>query len=262
MNRHLVSLLLSLSLLTGCASHKAWNNQVGSFAALAPNLDKVSTSFSEEEKVDGLLRQSYLVDQYDTEGFTPGGVVPIFIDQDLQERLKTLSILTSYATLVGDLAIGKRAKEMQADTDNLTKGIQTIKVSSTTTYTKDQVGSLLNSLDLVLKPLIENKVYKNLPPILAAADPSIQNLCRFLEEDLDDVQQQTAGDYDLVLAYQHQFIDKNKDHMSPTDKRNEIVKLATIQIDAANADKAVVQTKADLKQFAKAHHDLIIGSKK
>lgn len=263
--KRLVALVFLSLAVTGCG-YKKWSKPVGAFStSAAPALTQVSAAYTSANDVHLLVREAELVDQYTAKGYTPGEIQDFISPDSLKARQAAIGVLNSYASLVGDLALGKREQELATKTKAVSSSMSSAKTttssssSKTKSLTTTQMGDILTTLDYAIKPLIEHKVRKHLPAILKAADPSIQQICTLLEQDIDTLRSQEQNDYQTQLMGQSQFIDKNT--LSAVEKRTEITKLVQIEVDAAKADADLVKAKDALVKLAEAHHRLVTEKK-
>jgi hypothetical protein len=217
--------------------------------------------------VHTLKEEAVLVDQYAEKGYHPGELTTFLNQSDLAIRESAISVLKDYATLVGDLALGKRAQDLGTKTKALSQGITAAKAPTATaskskgaTLTPQQLNYVFSGLDMAIKPLIEHKVKKNLPASLAKADPYVSELCTLLSKDIDDLRSQEKSDYQVLQMEQSRFI--RKDGLDTVERRDEIMKLLKIEQEAAKADADLVKAQKAVEQVAAAHHRLVEGEKK
>lgn len=256
-----VHLLFLSILLTGCGYAK-WSKPIISFSnTSAPALVDVQQVYTTVNSVHVLEQEAILVDKYATQGYQPGQIVDFLPSEQLKIRVDNIKNLNNYVTTIGALAQGKDLQALADKNKALTQSSSNSKSTSTSTWviTQQQVSSSFSVLDNITKPIVEHKVRKNLPAIIKQADPTVQNICTLEIADLTELKNQAANDYNVLLTEQSQFIDKNKNSMSPVDLRNEILKLVQIQNDAATADSNISKAITALTKLARTHHDLVTG---
>jgi hypothetical protein len=255
--------LLALAILTGCATHYGpWSRKVAGFSTPAPaDLDRMAALYPSANAVHILEEEAELVNAYPTQGYHPGQLKDFIIPEEIEARTQAIDALKSYTTLVGDLVLGKREEAESAKTKALTAtktATATASASSSKTaktLTQAQMNYALFGLDFVLREMVEHKVQKQLPHIIAQADPSVQQICMLLEADIDTLRSQEAADYQQILVDQDQFIANNV--LDPIAKQTLLMKLWQTEADAIAADQALVKEQDALKNLAKAHHALL-----
>lgn len=255
-------LLLSFLTLTlsGCATHSPWVRNVASFGVSAPPaLDKVSALYTSANDIHVLVEETKLADNYAT-NYTPGQLTVFLQDSDLQPRLQAIAALKGYASLVGDLAAGKRAAAL-TQAKSTQQNMQQKAASSSSKTTKStlnqqELNLAFSGLDMALQRYIEHEIGKALPPLVANADPSVQKMCNLLSDDLQDLRVESQAEYRVLLMEQNQFVDKNRSKMSPTEQKTEVLKLFDIEREAAAYDKNLAGLQTTLQQIAVTHHRL------
>jgi hypothetical protein len=101
-----------------------------------------------------------------------------------------------------------------------------------------------------------------LPPLIKAANPSIQTLCALLGDDLTTLKVQTDSDYSILLMEQAQFINENMSRMGAVQQREQKLKLFQIEEDGQKADASLSATKEAVSKLAETHHRLATGGTK
>lgn len=257
-----LSLALFLVLpMVGCATGP-WSRSVNSFSTTsAPALDKVTAAYTTTTGVHALEQQAHLLAHYDTDGFHPGTITPFLPADELKARTSAITGLREYVTLLGQLTSAAKTTPTSL-AKSTTSSASSGSSSTSKTMNQQQLTQLLKGLDAVVQPYLNHKVHQNLPPMIKAADPSVQAICTLLTADLGDLRQQTTSDYRVVLMEQAQFIATNKQRMSAVEERTEVEKLTQIELDAQKADSDNEAAQAATKQLADAHHRLATGGKK
>jgi len=258
--------LMLVLVLTGCASYGRWSKKVGAFSTnTAPALNRASAALNAANAVHTLQEETVLANQYAERGYRPGELTAFMSQSDLAARKQAIDALTNYATLVGDLALGKRvqAETTRAKVLSAAKATTSAAPSSKTkSLTQQQMNYALSGLDIVFKAQIEHKVRKKLPVIMAKADPSVQQICSLLEADMETLRSQEKADYITLLMQQNEFIRQDGGSMGAVEKQAQIMKLFQIEQDAATADADLMKAEKALKQVAEAHHALVVGGVK
>lgn len=265
-----VALLITLALpaLSGCGGYGPWAKKVSAFSTSAPPaLVQATAAYQSANDVHTLEEEAVLVDRYATHGYHPGELTVFMSQSDLASRQQAITVLTDYATLVGDLVLGKREQDVATKTKALSQGATAAKTATTSTsktktLTPQQMSYILSGLDMAIKPVIQHKVHKDLPASLAKADPYVAKLCSLLAADMDDLLSQEKADYQVLLQEQSMFIRKNASSMSAIEKRNEVLKLLTIEQSGVKADADLQKAQKALQEIASAHHRLVDGEKK
>jgi hypothetical protein len=256
--RRSILLLLVVYPIAGCSTGP-WVKSVTAFSSgAAPSLDKISSAYTLTNDTHTLEEQAQLVANYENKGFRPGGLAPFIRPEDLKARVAAVDALRTYAAVVNELATGK-----QSDVLKLKPFATTITSSSasSTTMTTQQLDVALTGLDAVMKPYITHKVRHDLTPMLKAADPTVQTLCSLLSADMHTLRKQASEDYRVMLIEQSRFVQENGERMGAVEKRNEILRLTQIEIDAKKTDNDLAAALAATKQLAEAHHRLATGEK-
>jgi len=137
----------------------------------------------------------------------------------------------------------------------------TLTSSRNTLMTQQQMNMVISGMDAAIKPFIHHMVKKRLRPLMKAADPTIQQLCVLLSEDLVTLRSQAKSDYLVLLMGQSEFIQRNMYKFSPLELRAETKKLYQIERDAAKADSDLTNASDAVKRLAETHHQLVTGER-
>jgi len=253
--------------MTGCASNH-YTKSIAAFSnAAAPAIDNVDAAYVSVNDAHTLAEQAVLVQNFDKE-FRPAPLQPFISPEELATRKKATSVLRQYAQLVGDLAIGKQPPPATSSFFSTTAKTATSAAPASTTktaagkMTSQQMDALLSGLDVVVKPYLNFKIRRQLPPLVRAADPLVQQVCTLLSADLVTLQVQTDLDYWTLLMEQDQFIEDNQTRMDAIQKRDQVIKLFQIEADSKKADDAIAATQDAVKKLAETHHRLATGGTK
>jgi len=262
-----VSLILFAGVfMTGCAPNH-YTKSIAAFSnAAAPAIDNVDAAYVFVNDAHTLAEQAVLVQNFVKE-FRPAPLQPFISPEELATRKKATSVLRQYAQLVGDLAIGKQPPATSSFFSTTTKTATSAAPASTTKtaagkMTSQQMDALLSGLDMVVKHYLNFKIRRQLPPLVRAADPLVQQVCTLLSADLVTLQVQTDLDYWTLLMEQDQFIEDNQTRMDAIQKRDQVIKLFQIEADSKKADDAIAATQDAVKKLAETHHRLATGGTK
>jgi hypothetical protein len=266
MRLRLSILLLSLIPLAGCGHYGPWAKDAGSFSSgTAPALDQVASSYTEANTLHTLEEETVLAAKYPVDGYRPGQTSDFIADHDLKSRTATIAVLKEYASLIGDLAAGKRSQEIASKAKTVSTSVAAAKSTTSTkshALTQQQLNFALSGLDLAMKPLIEHKVHKALPPLIKAADPSVQQICTLLIADITDLRSQAETDNRILLMEQSQFTETNWKTLTAIEQRSEVMKLYAIEADGKKTDSELADVLKALQGVAEAHHRLATGGVK
>src|SRR5208337_2749978 len=126
--------------------------------------------------------------------------------------------------------------------------------------------------------LIEQKLAKNLPPLIEKMDPNIQSICKLLVADIGSVNTDPGKpaegsglrevlwiQYNSIILSQNQYILHNQCNgaeaptncFSPEARFAEIQKLLALLRQRSAADQTLQQVQVTVKQLAQAHTELV-----
>lgn len=251
------SLIICL-LISGCASTR--NKKVSGFTTTsAPELNKVNDLYVTTNNIHILEQEAILVDKYSTLGYQPGQIKDLIGGPDLVARINIIKVLSNYIELLGALTSGKDTTIIQQKASNISQSSSA--KAATGVLSSQDLASALSVINSVTKMALDRSAKHKVYPIMQQANSSIRTICTLLNEDIDTLKIQINEDYQLVLMEQSQFIAKNKDNFSPTEKRSEIIKLVQIEQDNAKTISDLNETQKALTSLAQTHNKLAMEKK-
>lgn len=279
---YLVLPLMASVFLTGCV--KQVRSTVPAFAQAAElTSTNVQGAFESVNAAYGDAQNLHYAVTYD------GKVDPSTISagwlkaEDLNVRLQILQGLKQYASELNSLTGSN-------DVDNLNQastavGSSLTALSKTAPFQKitkqlpasfaSEAATAVNALG---NWLIEQKLAKNLPPLIEKMDPNIQSICKLLVADIGSVNTDPGKpaegsglrevlwiQYNSIILSQNQYILHNQCNgaeaptncFSPEARFAEIQKLLALLRQRSAADQTLQQVQVTVKQLAQAHTELV-----
>lgn len=224
--------------------------------------------------------------------YNPRNIQPLMSGDDMQVRLAVLEALKCYAESLVAITSGTSSPQLDAASEaagnsvsalgnslapavESTLNIATASAETTTTVTtvsggettttsstsstptppitpevQNQISTAVNALGQFL---ISRKIKKELPQQIKTMDPSIEALCKLLEQDLDTLADQEHRDYNRIINQQTLFI-RETATLGPQTRREQIMKLPRIVRQQRASEAQLSELKSSLADLAMVHH--------
>jgi hypothetical protein len=248
-----------LLILSGCGYNK-WAAPIISFSATAPSeLSTIKTLYT-TVNTNHIQSQKYdLIFSYNKNGYYPGKINNFISDNDLQVRFNAITSLINYITIINEISSGKATSNFIPFAKITTSNILTIKGNNTRAISMDPIIGGLNS---VAYYAIEHKARKNLPRIMIAADPYVQQISSLLSNDITILQSQALLDSDNIVISQNQFIQTNISSFNKTDYKTQLDLLVQDDLNSTALQSSITSAIITIKNIANTHHQLVLQFKK
>lgn len=263
---------LSLSLLllvSGCSvSPLSQRATAFSTAATAATL-KVQNAYQLVEQSYTDAQMASLVNNYDTQGFSPDQIQSFMPSAAMQARTQMIAGLQQYATLLAEASGNQSITALDTQSEAVGKSLQalgsSVGLNSVVENAKSDAGLASAAVDALGRMLVDHKTARDLPGILAQMQKPVDNICQLLEDDIgtpegSGLRNQLKRDFGNLIAQQRIYIHNNEAKMQPDEKRSEIEKLPQFVTTEQQDDATLAQTQNALKALA-ATNDALLTTK-
>lgn len=258
-----------LLLVNGCSiSPLSQRATAFSSAATATTL-KVQSAYQLVEQSYADAQMASLVNNFDTKGFNASQIHSFMPSAAMQARTQMIAGLQQYATLLAEVSGNQPVTTLDKQSEAVGNSLQKLSTStglnSVAKNANTEIGIASTAVDALGRMLIEHKIAKNLPEILAQMQKPVDEICLLLEDDIGTpegggLRNQLKVDYDSLLAEQRTYIYANEAKMTADEKRTEIEKLPQIVTTEQRDDATLAHTQAALKALA-ATNDALATTK-
>jgi hypothetical protein len=265
--------LLMCIALCGCLSSPLAKRSASFGNAASLVIRDSSTAYDAVERTTYNANVSSLVLDFDDSGFDRNKIKPFLSPNDLEARQVVLRGLQSYsedlAQVAGDQAfapLDAQAKALSQQIVTLTSNGELKKFAPN--VSEDEAKGLATAADTLAKVLIERKRKRELPKIIAKMQPVLERLCNLLDQDLGakptngkgghGLRDQLWNEYDTLIDNQTDYIQNNKDRLSPAEKTAEIAKLPKLVAQQQSADASLASTQQALRDLVETHRALLL----
>ena len=204
--------------------------------------------------------------QYDKQPtFDPRSITPLLTTQQMHVRDSLLDALQRYAENLDEIenAPGK-ATGLDAAAAGVGNNLLAMNTSLRMDFssakgaamTQTQANILSTSVEALGRFLIARKVKRELPSMIVALDPAIEQICKVFEVDIATLQSQAHNDYSQLLSQQDLFIRNPLNKMDAVERRAEIRQLPLILQASRDSDALLTSLKVAIERLALAHHSL------
>ncbi len=258
--RPAVVLLFALGATLGCSLTPLAKRTTSFASAASTTARKTSDAYSVVNRVTYQAEVASLVNRYDETGFDPKAIQPFLSGPDLQVRKLLLAGILQYADLLADVSSDRPLTDVDTQAKAVGNSIKSLSADqlSSVKLTSTELNALTTAVDALGRILIERKRRRELPGILRDMRQPIETICLLLQQDIGDPQKgglrnQLQIAYADLINRQQRYIDDNEDHLSPTEKRDEVRRLPQLALAERHADSALAATATALADLAAAH---------
>jgi hypothetical protein len=181
----------------------------------------------------------------------------LLTQEELDARNKILTVLKRYAQSIENVNDGTGVFDPEGDMDqssDVSPGLLKRFPLSPEVET-----SLTRSLQTLSKNLTLATTRASLARVTKETDPAIQQLCQLLYADTAILRGQSHIDFQSDLMRQDTFLREEGKSLTPSEKREEILKLPMLIEGERATDDALVLLQKSLKRFAAAHRNLTLA---
>lgn len=252
--------------------------------ATAPVVDGAEKAYQDANAIHDLRVDYDAAVEFDQKEpvYNPRKIKPLLSGKDMDARLAVLKALQLYVKDVVAVTNGTESKDLDdasksmgdslaglgntflpegssSSTEQVTvNGGQPI--TKTTTVAADAISDgekhgIAVAVNALGQYLGSRKVKKELPPLIEKMDPQIEQLCKFIESDVDVLKSQETIDYNFMINQQTLFLEQNKT-MAVEARRVLIMQLPEIVRKEQAADEELDALKAATSNLFMTHHAL------
>jgi hypothetical protein len=274
-----ISLVLCLSFsASGCIS--TMNKHATTLAvATAPVVEQTAAAYRDAEAAYELGSDYEATTEFDAAQpvYNPRTKNVLLTDEQVDARLKVLAAFQLYVKNVVAITNGTDSPELDAASASLGSDLASVsntlapsvertlgiaKASDSAASTPAPLVSttvqnvLSTGLDALGQFLVYRTIQKNLPQKIEAMDPTVEQLCKLLAQDVSILQGEEHRTYDRIINQQTLFLRENKDKMDPDLRRREIMALPELARKQSAADEKLSTLQGAITKLALTHHAL------
>jgi hypothetical protein len=227
--------------------------------------------------------------------YNPRSIKPLLTDKDIEVRLTVLAAFQEYVKSLVAITSGTDSPELREaaktagenlaslgntvipsiqaalniapavasttqTTVTTTTGNTTTSTTSTSTTAAPAISSgvqngITTAIDALGQFLINRRIEKGLPRIIAEMDPHVKTLCALLVSDVAILTDQENRDYNVIINQQTQFVMATK-NLDPGQRRDLIMKLPGIVRQQQLSSEALQHLSASIQRLEVAHDAL------
>ncbi len=262
-----------LCLLSSCLPSKI-QTEVPAFAkAVTETTMNTKAAFEVvEQKYEEAQAFTLVVNYKPGQRFDPASVKFLLSEEDLEARMKLLAGLQQYGTqleaVAGGAAAGKvdqSSKQLGASLKSLAPSVAIKKMATNAIYTGG-ANAAAAAIDALGNWLIQEKLRKNLPGLIASMQEPIAAISDLFKADIGSVNADGEGHglrfalwmtYTQLIQKQQEFLTANFKELTPEHRTAEIEKLPAMVRARRLADQTLAQTEAGLDLLVKANAQLL-----
>ena len=269
-------------LVAGCTSGLQ-KHATALAGATAPVVDGAEKAYQDANAIHDLRVDYDAAVEFDQKDpvYNPRKIKPLLSEKDMDTRLAVLKALQLYVKDVVAVTNGTESKELDEASSSMGSSLAAVgntflpagsssstaqittdgtTVTKTTTVAADAISDgekngISAAVNALGQYLGSRKVKKELPPLIIKMDPQIEQLCKFIESDVDVLKSQETIDYNFMINQQTLFLEQNKS-MAVEARRALIMQLPGIVRKEQAADEELDGLKAATSKLFMTHHAL------
>jgi hypothetical protein len=252
-----------LLLLAGCSlsplakNTAAFSRSTGLVVDNTENAYRAAVRLDLEEQTEKMTAHFGTSDPID-----PHTIKPLIDERGLMVRTKILDGLRTYAVRLAALTSGASPKGLDEAAAACGVNLQSLgnsasaALASSFTVSQDEANGAATALKALGDLLAKREVKKEVPGVIREMDPNVQAIATLLESDIATLRQQSANNYEQLLAQQDSFVQHSIGALSPIERRAEIGRMLRIALRKNATDARLSDLEGSIKKLALAHHAL------
>lgn len=265
--------------LGGCATAPIAKHSAALSVAVAPVVEQSADAYRDAVALDNLRADYEAVVAYNAKdaSYNPRNVPELLSQKDIQARLAVVAALQVYSESLLDISRGTSSPELDAASasvgnnlsslgNDLSPSIESVLgiagtqgATGAATISPAVRNGISTGVNALGQFLVNRTIEKDLPGKIVAMDPTVEQLCKVLSDDIKTIEGIEQRDYDRILNLQKQFILEDEQpgkDVNPVALRAEMMKVPEVARQQREANQRLEGLRAAIVNLAMTHHAL------